>query len=344
MRILHTLDYWARGYGRGDAVYLLAEAQARAGHETRVVIADCFGSRKKEALRHLPEGALQLRQAHRQLDPTWERWLLEVADQFQPDIVHTHELSDSWSLAGAVPCPVLLSIRVDYRHLPAAPLLLEAASRCDWVEYWNPDIVGWLLQAGIKNISWNCAPVVLQQTLARSPEPGLLVSQGRLDSLKNQAALVESMPEVLSSVPNARLWLIGEGPALDSLENLVDRLHLQNKVTLCGWKNNVAPYLQRAELALYPGKSMGFDRAIMEAMLCGVPVITSPALSPVVGYGKYGTVAEDWGPAITRALQGGNINSESAKAHARENYSLEAVLGRTESLYEKLLGDQTRTL
>lgn len=342
MRILHTLDYFAEGFGRPQSVYNLARLQEESGHEVEVVVGDCFGFPEKRAFSHFPEKDVRRRSIYRQKDVGWKEWLLGEVERIGPDIIHTHELADGWALAGNTSRPVVLSIHVDYRRRPEASTLLSVAKHISWVEYWNPDIAGWLLQAGLENVSWNCSPMIIPPIDKITKEPYLIASQGRVDGVKNQRLLLECMPEVLRFLPEAHLEIIGDGSERLELENLADNLGIRKRVNFLGWKEDPLPYLARAHLAAYPGFHMGFDRAITEAMALGVPTITSPELSPVIHWGKYGIVAnkEDFGAAIIRALRDDSLEEKFAKP-AREvalrQYSPRAVLRRTEAVYGRLL-------
>lgn len=347
MRIVHTLDYWAEGYGRPQAVSFLASGQQRLGHETHLLAGEVFGNRDLEAFRHFSPDEHHKKSIARKKSKEWQEWLLGRVEEISPDIIHTHELADAWALTSQADVPVIFSIRVDHRFGGASFDVLEAARRADWVEYWNPDISGWLRQGGVKNTSWNCAPVVLEKTVGIERVPGLIISQGRIDDNKNQRALVDVFPEVLRQVPYAQLVLVGEGPEREGLEDLVAEIGLRDRIIFTGWQGNIAPFLAKASLAVYLAGQMGFDRAVMEAMYLGTPVIVSEALSPVIHYGKYGQVAsrEDLAAKIIDLLQHGEdflAQTKSARLLARSEYSERAVLERTLSLYRHVL-EQDKT-
>jgi glycosyltransferase involved in cell wall biosynthesis len=342
MKIIHTLDYYAEGYGRPQAVSNLAQSQRELGHQVEILVGDCFGNPDLVALNHFSPEQYDQKSIARTLHQGWKDWLLERVKELQPDLIHTHELADAWALAGNVPVPVVLSLRVDHRRLAQGPWVIDIASRADWVEYWNPDIAGWLIQGGINNISWNCAPVVIRDDWQRNQTEGLVVSQGRIDPDKNQRLIINCFPEVLRERPDAHLLLIGDGPEMIPLQQLSSSLGISDSVTFAGWKRDPVAYLARSHLAVYPALfGFGFDRAIMEAMMVGVPVITSPDVSPVIHYGRYGLVAEDdqWSNLIVDCLNGTTRLTEmalEAQQAAQDLYTPEAVLQRTEQAYRRV--------
>lgn len=93
---------------------------------------------------------------------------------------------------------------------------------------------------------------------------------------------------------------------------------------------------------------MGTRRIFWLARYLGTPVITSQALSPVTHYGRYGKIAsrEDSAEQVTSILGNTEGNkaivaqTKAARKLAREQYSEEAVVGRTLSLYEKVLASR----
>lgn len=110
----------------------------------------------------------------------------------------------------------------------------------------------------------------------------VIVSVGRLVHRKGQDHLVESMPEILKSVPDGHLLLIGEGPYRDHLQKLVDKHNLHSSVTFIGriQYKDLPLYLCAGDIFAMPSRSRlmgleveGLGIVYLEASSCGLPVL-----------------------------------------------------------------------
>ena len=113
-------------------------------------------------------------------------------------------------------------------------------------------------------------------------EKKVVVSVGRLVHRKGQDNLIESMPEVLKSVPNAHLLLIGEGPYREHLQKLVTQHGLEESVTFIGrvGYKDLPMYLCVGDIFAMPSRSRlmgleveGLGIVYLEASACGLPVL-----------------------------------------------------------------------
>jgi phosphatidylinositol alpha-1,6-mannosyltransferase len=110
----------------------------------------------------------------------------------------------------------------------------------------------------------------------------VIVSVGRLVHRKGQDRLIEAMPEILSTVPDAHLLLIGEGPYREYLQKLVHKHKLQSCVTFIGriQYKDLPMYLCTGDVFAMPSRSRlmgleveGLGIVYLEASSCGLPVL-----------------------------------------------------------------------
>lgn len=100
-----------------------------------------------------------------------------------------------------------------------------------------------------------------------------LLFVGRLSDQKN-------LPVLLSGIGKAkadyRLTLIGEGPEEEKLKKIVKENGLKEKVTFRGWSND--PWKEAGQKSFLVMSSLyeGFPVTAIEALLCGMPVISTP--------------------------------------------------------------------
>jgi len=142
--------------------------------------------------------------------------------------------------------------------------------------------------------------------LEGSRETGLIVSIGRLSVEKDQLTLVEAMAR-LPAGQNARLVLVGDGPLRGAIEQTVARLGLGGRVTLAGFERDPFSWLLRAELAVCCSRFEGLGNAIIEALACGTPVVSTDCpFGPreILDGGKFGGLVKVGDPtALADAIQ-----------------------------------------
>lgn len=118
--------------------------------------------------------------------------------------------------------------------------------------------------------------------LERQETTPTLLFVGRLDPGKNVATFLQIAAKVRRSHPDLRIEIAGDGPDRAVLENMADSLGLRDCCTFHGWvsQNKLAECYARATLFVFPTLHEAFGRVVIEALLCGVPVISSLAVGP----------------------------------------------------------------
>ena len=94
--------------------------------------------------------------------------------------------------------------------------------------------------------------------------------------MKRVADVVKIFDRIQREMP-ARLILLGDGPEINHVVSLIDKLGLRDQVTFFGPIEDVENVLPYADLFLLPTGNPGesFGLAALESMACGVPVITT---------------------------------------------------------------------
>ena len=86
--------------------------------------------------------------------------------------------------------------------------------------------------------------------------------------------VVKIFYEIQKKVPS-KLMMVGEGPEKEQAEYLCQELAIQHKVIFFGNSNEIDKILCFSDLFLLPSETESFGLAALEAMACGVPVISS---------------------------------------------------------------------
>jgi glycosyltransferase involved in cell wall biosynthesis len=113
--------------------------------------------------------------------------------------------------------------------------------------------------------------------LALGIPPGelMLLSVANLKPVKNLAALVGAAAELKRSGVQHRLWLVGDGPARETLEALARASQCADCVVFAGFTRDPRVYYAAADLYLLASRWEGSPTALLEASAYGVPAITT---------------------------------------------------------------------
>lgn len=104
----------------------------------------------------------------------------------------------------------------------------------------------------------------------------LIVSLGRLERYKGHARVLEAFPTVVRHVPDARLWIAGEGPEMASLEARALELGLGDRVEVGrADRLTLARRLMGASLVTLLSEFEAHPLAVIEAAALGVPVLVA---------------------------------------------------------------------
>lgn len=112
----------------------------------------------------------------------------------------------------------------------------------------------------------------------------------RQEREKGTGVVIETLPLILKSLPEVSLDVVGDGAALVEFQNLAESLGVSDRVVFHGKLDHLAVVnlLKQADLFCYPtSASEGFPKVVLEALACGLPVITTrvSVLPELIGAG-----------------------------------------------------------
>jgi glycosyltransferase involved in cell wall biosynthesis len=137
----------------------------------------------------------------------------------------------------------------------------------------------------------------------------LVVCVGRLSPEKDQRTLIRAMTMLPADRP-WRLAIVGDGAERPALEALVRELGLADRITFTGQVADPFTWMMRARVAVCASIYEGLCNAIIEALACGTPVVsTNCPYGPyeILQGGRFGTLtpvgdAQAMAKAIAAAL------------------------------------------
>lgn len=100
----------------------------------------------------------------------------------------------------------------------------------------------------------------------------------RLEEKKGTDVIIAAMPAIRAAFPDVELEVVGGGSLLEALKERAKELGVADCVTFRGKveQSEVLRLMKRAHLFCYPtSASEGFPKVVLEALACGLPVITS---------------------------------------------------------------------
>src|SRR5205814_8810006 len=101
------------------------------------------------------------------------------------------------------------------------------------------------------------------------------------------------------------LVVLGEGPERSSLSTLARERGVESRVFLPGRVPDVTAWLRRADVYAQPARWEGFGLAVLEAMVCGLPVVATnvSSLPELIADGAGVLVDPDDAPALAAGIE-----------------------------------------
>lgn len=186
----------------------------------------------------------------------------------------------------------------------------------------------------------------LKSDLKWGPRDRIIVTTSRLVE-KN--ALSDAI-EALKYLPdNIKFLILGDGPDLEKLQNLVKEIEVEKRVIFLGQieQKDAAKYLKISDIFVRPSLSEGLGSSFLEAMAAGVPVIATKVggIPDFLKNGETGLFCEVNNPKSiaekVKILLENNELREKVIANARKlvakNYDWNLIAGKMRNIFNRLL-------
>ncbi len=173
-----------------------------------------------------------------------------------------------------------------------------------------------------------------------------VICVSRLSYEKGIDVLLQAWRLVYQQMPQARLIIVGDGPLQPQLECMAQALGIADTVEFTGLQRDILAQLQRAGLAVLPSRREGMPNAVLEAMACGLPCVSTrvSGSEDIIQDGVNGLLVESedyqaMAAALLTLLRDPVLIQEYGKA-AREtvekHYAFDLIMDRYIELYSDM--------
>ncbi len=105
----------------------------------------------------------------------------------------------------------------------------------------------------------------------------LIGNLSALSKSKDFPTYLSVASDVCKKFPTAKFIIAGDGPEKSTIEKLIQKLNLQEKVFLLGFREDVVDVLQSLDIFLFTSTIEGLGTVVLEAFAAGVPVVATRA-------------------------------------------------------------------
>lgn len=179
-----------------------------------------------------------------------------------------------------------------------------------------------------------------------SDDEKVVIHVSNFRKVKRVQDVVKSFHLIEKQVPS-KLLLVGDGPEISVVCNLVKELGLKDKVLFLGKQENLEDLYSISDLMLLLSEKESFGLVLLEAMACGVPSVGTKigGIPEVIDDGVTGYLSdvgdvEDIAENAVRILANATLHKEFAEnaiSRVKEHFSSQRIVQQYEDMYKQLI-------
>ena len=365
MRIVHTEA--SMGWG-GQEIRVLDEIEGMRGrgHDVTLIAPETSRIMSEARRRSIPIAALPIGRKRLSGLLAMRRWL--AANRV--DVVNAHSSTDSWLAALACASLRHAPALVRTRHV-SVPVGRDPGTRWLYtratahIATTGENLRDALVRdSGIPPERVTSVPTGIdasrfkpgdraaaRATLGLPADWTLIGIVATLRSWKGHRFLFEAIASLLAARDRIGLVVVGDGPQRDSLQSLADTLDIKSRLFMPGNQSDVLPWLRALDIFALPSYAYeGVPQALVQAMLCGLPCVTTSigAIPEAAVEGETAVVvktqdAEDLARGIDLLIGDATLRvrlGAAARRRCEERFGYEAMLDRMEHIFYAALNSR----
>lgn len=174
----------------------------------------------------------------------------------------------------------------------------------------------------------------------------IIISIGRLTQQKRFDRLLRAFSVLRKKIDTIYLIVLGEGTLRKDLEELACRLNVMDVVDFVGFQPNPYAWITKSDIFVLSSDFEGFPNALVEAMACGIPVISTDCPSgpnEIITNGKDGILVPVEDENLFADAMYNLLTNEDLRRKLYENAMKRVEDFRTEKIvkeYEELFNAQ----
>ena len=354
LRIIHTESSCGWG-GQELRIIVESEGMLARGHEVCIVAPPESRIFAESRRRGIP--ACEAPIARKGLRGLWT--LRRVLLDRGADVVNTHSSTDSWLAALALRtssgAPRIVRTRHDSAPIPGHALnrWLYCSATAHVVTTGERLREQVMRETGLDASRVTSVPTGID--LGRFSPGDRLAARARL-GLPAEAFVIgivatlrswkghRYLVEAVAGIPGTMLAIVGDGPGADNLRAQVKTLGIESRVRMPGNQDDVVPWLRAFDVSVLPSyANEGVPQAIMQAMACRIPIVTTPvgSIDEIVRDGHTGLMVQ---PQSADALRAALVRlhaepvlrerlAQAGYEEARSRFGAAAMLDKMEHIF-----------
>ena len=358
MNVIH-IETGRHLYGGAlQVAYLLKGLKKYPGHHGLVCPA---GSKIAELARS--DAAVFELPMRGELDPQFPVRLWRILAEQRPDLIHVHSRrgADIWGavMARLLKIPAVITRRVDN---PEIGWLARVKYRqFSGIITISQGIRQVLIKAGIPSEKIACVPSAVDYARYAKPcnknwflETFHLTHDSRAIGIiaqfigrKGHRYLIDAIPNILETVPQARFLFLGKGPLEDDIRRLCVEHRLQDHVIFAGFRGDLDAVLPCLDLVVHPATMEGLGVALLQASAAGVPIVATRVggIPEIVHHTKNGLLvnpgdADALAEAVSTILTDPNLSrrmGQQGQKIVKRHFSLDTMVAGNQRIYDQIL-------
>ncbi|MDO4168361.1 MAG: glycosyltransferase family 4 protein [Lachnospiraceae bacterium] len=170
----------------------------------------------------------------------------------------------------------------------------------------------------------------------------VILCTGELNANKNQKTVINAMKIIVNEYPSVLLLLAGNGPNEKELRKQIEKLELTDYIELIGYRTDLEKFTNACDMVVSASFREGMPLNIMEAMICGKPVVASYnrghrelVLEDETGYLVPADDASSFAKYIIKLIKNEKLRSQFGIAAKKRivRYQMKYVKKKLEKIY-----------